>query len=323
MPPADAHPAGPSLTSLPVPPEPRGTVLISSMSARGKGMVEGPSAVRALHAAGWKGDIRVTTSDEDPKDVAASAKGPYVVAIGGDGYLARVVEGMEGTGNVLVPFPGGRGNDLCRALGADVSMEARTKRIARFAKEGVAPEGIAPFQVRPLDAIEVTRAGSRRLAVGVVSVDIVAWANVYGNRSWIKFGPLAYAHGAIQALAHFHGDDFGAIIDGERETLSGWVVTVSNTAMIGGGVKMTDLSDPGDGQLELITVGQMPLRKVLPILIDVLVRRKADVPELHVRRVNEITLTSPDGNIAMADGDEIGRIPLRMATAPRVVDVLV
>jgi diacylglycerol kinase (ATP) len=306
------------------------TVLVSSMSARGRAVRVGPSVVRRLQEGGWRVEVRVTTSDDDPGAVAAEAavRSRCVAALGGDGFIAAVAQGLVGSQAVLVPLPGGRGNDLCRSIGAGPDPVARAVSLAPLGLAerpwaGSDPWGLGE-RVRSLDGMWVEDAqGARRLALGVVSLGLDAWANKLANDSWLRSGPMAYAWGALTTPAHFHGAGFRARVDGAELDLPGWVFSVSNSGFIGGGVHVVPSSDPFDGVLELFRVDQVPLHTVLPAVIQVVAQRNADHPLVHLSSVREVEVLAPEGLPAMADGDLVGHLPLRVSVAPGVVRVLV
>lgn len=318
-------------------------LLVSSMSARGRALEVGPRVVRLLREGGWRVDVTVTTPDDDPGDLAALAGGahrrvegsharrpapspaPFVGALGGDGYVSAIAEGVSRSGAVLVPIPGGRGNDLCRAIGVGADPLARARDLGRLglvtSRGGaVEPEG----RVRAVDGIWVERSdGSRRLVLGVVSFGLEAIANALANESWFRSGPLAYAYGAVTTPLHFRGADFTARIDGVGRDMGGWVLSVSNSGYIGGGINVVPSSDAFDGTLEVLHVGRESLRAVIPALLQVVSTRNADHPLVHVSTAREVVVDGPVGTPVMADGDQVGHIPLRMSVAAGVVRALV
>ncbi len=291
-------------------------LLVSSVSARGRAARAAVRAARILRAGGWWVTVTVTTLEDDPVAMAAALDAPVVGALGGDGFIAAVAQGAHQRGAVLVPMPGGRGNDLCRAIGVGHDPVTRARGLVW------SPDLTA--RIHRLDGIWVEGVdGVRRLALGIVSLGLDAVANRLANESVLTLGPLAYAWGAVTAPAHFKGADFRAKVDGVSRHLGGWVLSVSNSGFIGGGINVVPSSDPFDGRLELLHVGRVPLVRLLPALAGAVVRRAAEHPLIHVNTALALDVSEPVGLVAMADGDEIGRIPLRMSLARGVVRVLV
>ena len=307
-------------------PHPAMTMLVSSISGSGRALRVAPDVTGRLRRGGWGVNVRVVTEAEAPAAVARSLDTPFVGALGGDGFVAAVAQGIAGSDTVLVPIPGGRGNDLCRAIGAGSNPKGRADALAPLGEAGSKAVGI---RVRALDGIWVSAvdAGSAepnlRLVLGVVSLGLDAWANKLANESRLTAGPLSYGWGAVTAPAHFRGAAFRARVDGVEHELPGWVFSVSNSGFIGGGVNVVPDSDPFDGALELFRVDQVPLRTVIPAVAQVVIRRNAHHPLVHVCSVRELDILGPEGLPAMADGDLVGHLPLHVEVAPGIVRVLV
>ena len=101
-------------------------LLVSSMSAGGRSVRLGPRIVRILRGGGWEVAVRLTTPGDDPAAIAGGVvAGSIVAALGGDGYLSAVARGCHESDAIFAPLPGGRGNDLCRALGIGTDPLAR------------------------------------------------------------------------------------------------------------------------------------------------------------------------------------------------------
>ena len=162
-------------------------LLVSSMSAGGRSVRLGPRIVRILRSGGWEVAVRLTTPGDDPAALAGQVAADVIVAaLGGDGYLSAVARGCHESGAIFAPMPGGRGNDLCRALGIGTDPLARARDLARlgFASASSGNEAVAgrvrhgadllAKRVRPLDGMWVRSRDGVRLALGVVSVGLDA-----------------------------------------------------------------------------------------------------------------------------------------------------
>ncbi|MGO1592145.1 MAG: diacylglycerol/lipid kinase family protein [Ancrocorticia sp.] len=316
-------------------PQPVMTMLVSSISGGGRALRVAPDIAERLRHGGWHVHVRVVTEAEAPASVAralsagkhpdAGTGAPIVGALGGDGFVAAVAQGIAGSESALVPLPGGRGNDLCRAIGVGSNARVRADALAPL---GTPSSGTLHDRVRALDGIWVSDLTSdsepnRRLVLGVVSLGLDAWANKLANESRLTAGPIAYGWGAVTAPAHFRGAAFRARVDGVECDLPGWVLSVSNSGFIGGGVNVVPDSDPFDGTLELFRADQVPLRRVIPAVVHVVLRRNANHPLVHVSSVRELDILGPEGLPAMADGDLVGHLPLHVEVAPGIVRVLV
>lgn len=294
-------------------------LLVSSMSAGGRALRVGPSVVAALRGGGWDVEVVVTTAGDDPASMVAPGA-DAVGALGGDGFLAAVAQGCHDHGAVLVPMPGGRGNDLCRALGVGADPLQRASGLAPLGSD----RGAIVGSVRAIDGMWVRGDGAgRRLALGIVSLGLDARANLLANRSVLSNGPLAYAYGAFAALATHRPAPIRARVDGEERDLSGWIASVSNSGRFGGGIALVPGADMCDGVLEVCHVGPIPTRSALAALARVVAGRGAHDPRIRVSSARLVEFLEPQGMTAMADGDVVATVPFTVEAAPGAVRVLV
>lgn len=303
-------------------------LLVSSMSAGGRSVRLGPRIVRILRGGGWEVAVRLTTPGDDPVAIAGGVvAGSIVAALGGDGYLSAVARGCHESDAIFAPLPGGRGNDLCRALGIGTDPLARARSLARLGltsgEAGVLSSDSLTSRVRPLDGMWVRTRESVRLALGVVSIGLDARANILANESSLTSGPLAYGYGAFAALASHEPTDIVATVDGRERNMSGWIASVSNSGRFGGGITLVDSSDMNDGILEVCHVGPLPMSRALPVLASVVAGRAKTHPAIEVESARVVSFAAPVGTVAMADGDRVASIPFTADVAPGVVSVLV
>ena len=303
-------------------------LLVSSMSAGGRSVRLGPRIVRILRGGGWEVAVRLTTPGDDPAAIAGGvAAGSIVAALGGDGYLSAVARGCHESDALFVPMPGGRGNDLCRALGVGTDPLARARRLASLGlssdEAGASSSDSLASRVRPLDGMWVRSRDGVRLALGIVSIGLDARANILANESSLTSGPLAYGYGAFAALASHEPAEIVATVDGVERNMSGWIASVSNSGRFGGGITLVESSDMSDGVLEVCHVGPLSVARALPVLAKVVAGRAKNHPAIEVESARVVSFAAPAGMVAMADGDRIASIPFTVDVAPGVVSVLV
>lgn len=293
------------------------------MSARGRALILGRKVVDVLRSGGWDVQVHVTTSESDVCEETSRVRDTFVGAVGGDGYLTTAARGCIGGQVPLVPFPGGRGNDLCRSLGIGPDPVRWAQRLAEATTEQVLK------WVRPLDAMEVASPDGEHVVLGVVSLGIDATANQIANRSWFRSGPLAYAWGAIGAFMGKYSaldiqgniDSLQPLEEGEPQ-LGGWLCSVSNTGWLGGGINLLPQSRTDDGVLEIVTVEGIGRLRAMPKLAKVLLVRQLDDPIVHIYEGTSVVFDEPKGLAVMADGDVVGHLPALVRALPAALDVV-
>lgn len=292
------------------------TLLISSLSARGASLGTGRRVADTLRGGGWLVHEVVTTSRDDVAKVSAAAQTEFVGAVGGDGYLGRALSAQTG-GTVFVPFPGGRGNDLCRSLG----IGADPHRFAR--KISVASLQELHSWVRPLDGMRVDDGSGPKFVFGIVSLGIGATATLLANQSSVKSGSLSYMWGAVQGfLGKFKPKPVTALIDGDERDIGGWLTAVSNTGWFGGGINIVPASRTDDGILEVVSVARVSRARALPLLMSALVGRGVEHPLIKVEPAFEVELLEPTSLPVFADGDVIGHLPMSVTVVEGAFQVV-
>ena len=326
------------------PSQPKLKLFVSSLSGKGRALRRAPKVAALLRSQGWNVDVRVTHRSDDPAALAAACTNHWVAVLGGDGYIARIATQVGARGGVVIPLPGGRGNDLCRCLGIGTDAGAHVRSLptaSQICAEGAGEHprirGVDAMQVRALNGVnEGQDATGQRPAspakdleenpaqvLGIVSFGLDALANQIANDTSFASGTLAYAWGALRALQQFQPTTMEIEVDGERKRIRGWLVSVSNSGWFGGGINIVPSSNPSDGRLELLTVDPVPKHHAIRVLARVLGMRKVDDPILHVEQVTSVKILDSAGLVAMGDGDQVGEGPLEISVSPEVFRVFV
>ena len=326
------------------PSQPKLKLFVSALSGKGRALRRAPKVAALLRSQGWNVDVRVTHRSDDPAALAAACTNHWVAVLGGDGYIARIATQVGARGGVVIPLPGGRGNDLCRCLGIGTDAVAHVRSLptaseicAEGAGEHPRIRGVDAMQVRALNGVnEGQDATGQRPAspakdleenpaqvLGIVSFGLDALANQIANDTSFASGTLAYAWGALRAPQQCQPTTMEIEVDGERKRIRGWLVSVSNSGWFGGGINIVPSSNPSDGRLELLTVDPVPKHHAIRVLARVLAMRKVDDPILHVEQVTSVKILDSAGLVAMGDGDQVGEGPLEISVSPEVFRVFV
>jgi diacylglycerol kinase (ATP) len=243
----------------------------------------------------------------------AAAEWDRVIAVGGDGTVRAVAEGLfkAGTGAVLGVIPQGTGNDFARVIGL---YQVWTRRRIL----GV-PEIVKRLVTGPT------------MGVDVLSLNDQLCFMCYCGVGWDAFVCRAYTqlryHPTMQAILQkrLMNECVYALlalrycmtrlpsISLQLDTPeTGWTagdippgacaVIVSNVASYAGGASLTAGSSPGDGLFEVTPIAR-------PWLFALLVmsrywRRLRRFCPLEIRRVSRLRLSLPGGCALQVDGDD-------------------
>ena len=241
---------------------------------------------------------------------AADAGWPCVVAVGGDGTVNEVVNGLRQARipAVLGVVMTGRGNDACRNLGLPLVP-------------GEAARRIAAGRTAAVDVGLVESSAGRRWFVNAAGVgfdaEVAARSRAAGG------GPGTYLRQALATLRSGRPVPVSVACDGGRRWKGGaWAVVVANGPAYGGGMRIVPAADPGDGRLDVVVLGSLSRAALLAWLPTVYVGWHVRHPRVVTGRAAEVTVEAEAPLPIHADGEPAGCTPARLvveAGALRVV----
>jgi YegS/Rv2252/BmrU family lipid kinase len=237
----------------------------------------------------------------------AAAAGEVAVAFGGDGLVGAVAGALKDTDGVLGVLPGGRGNDLARALGIPLEPNA-------------ACEVLASGAAQPLDLGEV----NGRTFVSIASCGFDSVANRIANDTKLVRGNLVYAYGALRALAGWRPATFTIELDGAQpRTFTGYTVAAANSNAYGGGMLLAPDASPRDGLLDVVVVGAASKLRFLRLLPTVFSGAHVRQPNVEVIRSSTVRIGASRPFTMYADGDPIAELPVTVRTLAAAIRVIV
>lgn len=183
-----------------------------------------------------------------------------IVAVGGDGTMNEVVNGMMQYG-LSVPFgyiPAGSGNDFARGLKLGDWESALAHILAGF--------------IKPIDLGKVNDHWYFINSVGAgFDGEVAAYANqsrIKDLLNRIRLGKFTYLISMLKTLFAYKRNTLTLRCDGvERKYGDTWLVAVGNTPSYGGGMSICPDADPHDGKFQVCVVYRISvwgLLKVFP-----------------------------------------------------------
>ncbi|HEU4703440.1 MAG TPA: diacylglycerol kinase family protein [Conexibacter sp.] len=287
-------------------------LIVNPTAGGGRALRALPAAEHALRAAGLRVRLEHTRDIEHARELgcAAGAAGEVAAALGGDGLVGAVADGLRSAtatgrdGGLLAILPGGRGNDFARTLG-----------IPRD------PAGAAAIANGRERAIDLGVCGERAF-VGIASCGFDSDANRIANATRVP-GDAAYLYGALRALAGWRPARFELELDGEPLVHVGYSVAAANGRQYGGGMVLAPDAALDDGMFDVVAVADVPKRRFLRGLPRVFSGRHVLNEEVSVRRARELRIAADRPFALYADGDPIAELPATVRTLPAAVRVIV
>lgn len=285
-------------------------------------LVVNPVAGRGRARALWERIVAFLQSNREDMDwEAALTDGPgaavrlaaravergydRIVAIGGDGTLSEVLNGMAGSGAEFAAVPAGTGNDYCRSAGIPLDPLAAT----RLALSGTAV---------PVDIGEIIpRSGPPRLFLNVAGIGFDAEVARAVNRMPRRLGStVPYVLGALQTLAWYRPAPMALHADGrtlERQVL---LAAVGVGRYYGGGMMITPDAVLDDGLFDVCVAADIGPMAVLKLLPGMYRGRHRHDPRVEFFRCREIALESTRPVAIHAEGEVVDELPARFRVHP-------
>ncbi|WP_158590039.1 diacylglycerol/lipid kinase family protein [Amnibacterium setariae] len=295
-------------------------VALNAAAGGGRAGAAGRRAVTALTGAGHEVDELTAGSDGEMEAAlrrVLASDPDAVVAVGGDGTVHVAVNALAQTGVPLAIVAAGTGNDVARCL--DLPHDDPDAAIAALVR---AFAGDAP-PVREVDAVRVS---TGRWFVGMLSAGFDAAVNERANRMTRLSGTPRYVAAVLLEVARLHPRRYRVVIDRDARHLDAVLVTVGNTASIGGGMRLAPDARVDDGLLDVLVAAPLSRRALLRLLPRVFRGTHVDDEHVDIVRGRVVSIDVDDRGpapVTYADGERFGPLPVTLEAvrgALRIVD---
>jgi diacylglycerol kinase (ATP) len=168
-----------------------------------------------------------------------------VVAVGGDGTLSQVLQGIATSNVSLALVPAGTGNDFARTLGIGTSSER-------------AIQALAGGQRVAVDLGRWTCGERHGVFLNVAGCGFDAMVAERINTGFRRLhGQTAYLAAVLNTLAKFQPVGLTLEIDGQRLESVATLCAVANAQSYGGGLRIAPTALINDGLLDVILVERL------------------------------------------------------------------
>lgn len=234
-----------------------------------------------------------------------------LVAVGGDGTVHLALQAVVGTATVLGIVPMGTGNDAATTVGLGKVSPQQAVAV------------ILAGHSRAFDVGRIqTDDGTVRHFLCVMSSGFDSLVNERANAMTWPRGSGRYVRALVAELGTFRPIPYRADFDGEQVAAAAMLVSVGNGPMFGGGMRVCAHADVHDGELDVVWLHEVPRRRLLRLFPQIYSGRHLQDPSVQSRRVRSARLDAP-GQVAYADGERVGRLPVTLTSVPNGVRVLV
>lgn len=257
-------------------------------------------------------DLHFTNEPMEAVDVAKmgiEAGFSHIVAMGGDGTINEVANGLLGSDATLAVIPAGTGNDFIRMLGIPSDpMQAIDTLL----------DGVTTTM--DLGQVDEERAFVNGMGIGLdaqVARDVLKMEKLRGAP--------AYLTAAIRQVFKFQAFPVTLSTPEDQLELTCLSLGIANGIFAGGGFKLAPRADITDGLIDISALGDYPKLERLYRLPKVRAGKHTEWKKTTYRQTSEVTVSSPKKLIAHVDGEPY-RLPgdsFTVRALPQALRVLV
>lgn len=288
-------------------------VIVNPASGHFERETVGVAIERAAAAGDRTSEFREVGGGESVSDIVRSALArgfDMFVAVGGDGTVSGVVEGLDGAATPVAVIPAGTGNLVARGLGLPLNPVEAAGLIA------------GDHAIRTIDAMRVgPRVFILNIGVGISSATVRDTTSADKRR----FGRAAYVGTGFREMLGFRPCRFTVTVDGRATRVRATEVAVANFDFIGD-IPWPWAPDivPDDGKLDVCLVLVPTATESVRSGLRVMRHRRKPLPNVRWLRAKRSVKIEANRTLPVqGDGDLIGEAPVEVTVLPQAVRVIV
>ncbi len=298
-------------------------LVVNPASGRGRGRPAGQGLARALRARGAEVRVVETTGrgSAGALVVEAADAGTGVVAVGGDGTLNEVLQGVRDAGSdaarrpALGFLPAGTANAAARAFGF-ATGPARAADALVSSPGRAADVGIVDFLDGrpPRPFLLWCGAGFDGLVIETLNA---ARSGLMGHVGLLRNAPRV-----LRALSGYAAPMVSIGVGGEA-VATGRSAFVANVGAVAFGGMACAAADPRDGALDLVVADPGSFRDLAALGVRTVMSDLAAAPGVVHRPVREGIRIEATGPVPVhVDGEPVGELPCEVRVDPGSVRLL-
>lgn len=297
--------------------------IVNPAAAHGKVRAQWPELLQDIHAREIPMDWRLTDCPGHATTLAQEAAlNGYrrIVAVGGDGTVNEVVEGLASLPEADRPSLGiiglGTGNDLIKTFGIPLEPRQAIERLVSGSEQRI-DLGLA--QYTDLQGIPQQRYFANIAALGFAA-DVVMATNAMGK--WLR-GTLPYLLGLVKTFAIFHNQPMHIAYDDRIWQGMSSLAVIANCQYFGGGMKVAPQADPCDGLLDIVILENLSKAELARHFPKVYRGDHLKIPQVKTLRARQIEVTSETKCLFQVEGDVVGTTPIIIRVLPDQLTIVV
>lgn len=266
--------------------------MVNPAAAGGRLGKEWPAIHERLRALGLDLPVSITRAPGHATELAAEAVtrgSDLVVAVGGDGTICEVIQGLHDAGSgSLGILPLGTGNDAARTLGLPLQLEPSVSALLSGARRRV----------------DLMKAGGK-VVFNAIGVGLLGSTNMRSTSIKCVRGMGAYLSAVFVDLFAYRSPVVELDVDGETRSGTMLILAIHNGPTTGGGFRLAPEAVPDDGHLDACLVEETSIPGRVPLLVAALQGTLGAKPAAHAFRFRRLELRTELRLAAHLDGNPV------------------
>lgn len=210
-----------------------------------------------------------------------------IVAVGGDGSVNDVIQGIYGTKAVLGIIPKGSGNGLARSLNIPLNESKAIRLMNDWAVKNI--------DIGSADGhLFASNAG-----VGFDTIVTVAFSE---SR---RRGLSAYLSIILKSVWRYKVKEWNLTIDGKPVSVKAFMLTVANARQLGYGFKIAPTACLNDRYFDLVIVRKFPVLMAASVALRAFTGKIKGSPYVTIQKAKEIVISHPELQALQIDGEAL------------------
>lgn len=273
--------------------------IVNRAANRGRAGSILPILEEKLRTSGTPHQIHLTEFVGDATNIAARIpEGACVVAVGGDGTINEIVNGIYGRNCPLAIIPAGSGNDFAKMFRLEKNVSDMVNRLAEY-ETRLIDVGYVELQCK-------NGKETKRYFANAVGIGLDAMVSYINSKFTVLKGFPAYMAAALKAIATYRPPESVIRVGNKEWTGQKLLIAVGNGTTVGGGFKLTPNATLDDGLLDVCWAKKMPMRRIARILPTVLKGDHLKFCEVSSMKTKSISVESEAGMPVHIDGEMMG-----------------
>ena len=232
-----------------------------------------------------------------------------VIAVGGDGTVLEVTNGLTGTGIPLGILPLGSGNDFARAVNIPSGFSNIKEALKIIADKPAVPVDLASYNGRAF------------LNIASIGFDAEIIRDLHKVKRFIK-GKSSYFVSVFVKFLTYKPKKVEYIIDGSRVVKNTFLAAICNGICYGGGMKVNPNGSITDGLLDIIHIEPVPRYKIPILLFKFMKGEHLSLPVVETFKCKEVTIKSDNALEVNVDGECAAATPVTISLKPLFINVI-